>query len=444
MTSSINGLKSIVERVPFGIGRHLSRVPFSVRLGSAYNANRRLINEFENLSWSDKEAWVVEKLTCDLQKARDVSSFYHDRLQSVSTSDGHAFWDAWRTIPPVSKAELRAIEPQHWGRRAGAVVAANTGGTSGEPLSFFHPRHAFAKEWAHMHWIWEMLGYRTDHVKLTFRGKNLGSEALRYNPVHNEFLVNTYAPFQSQCDAIAGVAKHVSFIHGYPSSIAEFARKLTRHRPQLADQLRSRLRGILFASEYPAPIFRESITETFTVPSISWYGHSEFCVLAYEVEPYVYKPMHTYGFAEAIEQSGSESEAELLGTSYDNLVSPFIRYRTGDTINANFRGNLIESFTVNEGRVGEYVVDSNGDRVSLTALIFGRHHPIFKVAHFVQVRQRCPGELTLMVTLPTDSEISQSDLERGFDLSGLQFKTKVERWTEPQRTKRGKVPLKIE
>ncbi|WP_146530352.1 hypothetical protein [Novipirellula artificiosorum] len=79
----------------------------------------------------------------------------------------------------------------------------------------------------------------------------------------------------------------------------------------------------------------------------------------------------------------------------------------------------------------------------MTALIFGRHHPIFDSTLFIQVRQKEPGELTLIVTVPAGCEWSDAEVLKGFDLTNLNFQFAVERRREPIRTASGKLPLKV-
>ena len=82
--------------------------------------------------------------------------------------------------------------------------------------------------------------------------------------------------------------------------------------------------------------------------------------------------MQTYGFTESIASSTSE---QLVGTNYYNFASPFIRYNTEDGIQVEKQTEgILESFKIVDGRVGEYVLDQNNKKISLTGLIYGRHH----------------------------------------------------------------------
>ena len=125
------------------------------------------------------------------------------------------------------------------------------------------------------------------------------------------------------------------------------------------------------------------------------------------------------------------------------MVSPFIRYDTGDIIDPKWDNQMLDSFRISEGRVGEFIVDKKGRRISLTALIFGRHHKIFELARFVQVRQTEPGKATIVISFPQGIHSEQITIAQGFDLSGVAVDFDFEIRTEPYVTSGGKVPLLV-
>jgi phenylacetate-CoA ligase len=438
--------KRAAERIPEPVGRQLARVPFSVRLGPAYSRARADIARFGALPAEARRQWVFGHVRRIVEHAHREVPFYRAWFARHGF-DPRALrgFDDLRQIPVVTKADLRewTLEDRSCAQRGRLLL--NTGGTSGEPLDFHVDRQAFAREWAHLLAIWAHLGYRRTDTKLTFRGKNLGSATLRYNAVHNEWVVNT-----AHCDpdavarAVLALAtrRRISFLHGYPSAIHEFARLCADRHPELADSLRRSLRGVLFGSEYPAPVYREPVEAVFGAPTLSWYGHSEMAILAYEESgPYRYRPMQTYGFVEAVPDGAGE--ARLVGTSFHNLAGPLIRYDTGDRVEPVERDGVLEEFRVASGRVGEFVTDRGGRRIPLTALVFGRHHAVFGTARFVQVHQGEPGRATLVVVLPAGVDAAGQSTPAAFDLTGLDMEFRLAVRDQPVRTAAGKVPLLV-
>ena len=294
-----------------------------------------------------------------------------------------------------------------------------------------------------MHTIWGKLGYKQDSLKMSFGGRNLGSSPVFYDALRHGYAVNVFAPFADIVDALKKVLSRdtVRYLHGYPSAIHDFACSCEQGDPAFLEQLRRDLRGAFLSSEYPARAYREKVESVFSIPTVSWYGHSERAVLAWERDqPYSYYPFHTYGYCEAVSASHGY---HLVGTCYDNDASPFIRYDTGDNMRPiESEDGLLLAFEIEGGREGEFILDKNMKRIPLTGLIFGRHHKLFELARFVQIRQERPGEATLLVT-PQGKLRSSVSLSQCFDGAGIEMDFRLEVRTEPIRTTAGKVKLKV-
>jgi phenylacetate-CoA ligase len=351
----------------------------------------------------------------------------------------------WEKVPIVTKVHLQALVLDRRVSQDCRGIKINTGGTSGTPLEFFIDRHAFAREWAHMHRIWMSRGYQTTHAKLTFRGKHFPEcEPIRYNAVHNEYVVNSNCSMPQVADAVArlGLKIPLRWIHGYPSLVAEFATHLSERGGNLSDMLRDRLYGVLLGSEYPAPHYRERIENYISSNVISWYGHSEMAVLARESARGIYTSLPTYGYAEAVAAAGGESSVcRLLATSFDNLAHPFIRYDTGDLVESVGHSGGSFSFKISEGRTGDFVVGHGGRRIALTSLIFGRHHAAFAQLRHLQIRQEQPGEIILLLVPAVGA--THDNLAGGFDLADAGIDWRIEILDAPVRTAAGKTPLKV-
>jgi len=435
--------KNLIEHTPYPIGRLLSRIPYSWRLGPVYANTLKDIAEFDKISVEEKKRHIFERCKCILAYAYKNNAFYKSfyLAKGFDPNKVQRFEDIER-IPIVTKSDLRAVSLEERSNHQRGRICVNTGGTSGEPLQFYLDRHAFAREWAHMHTIWSKGNYATTDLKLTFRGKNLGRDAIRYNAVHNEYYVNAYISPEVQVQSIKPIARKVRFIHGYPSSVYEFVRYCVKKKPELLEVFRMNLKGVLLGSEYPAPVFRDLIEDQLDTRCICWYGHSEFAIFAPDIRNNLYIPFHCYGYCEAI-PDGTE-KYRLIGTSYYNTASPFIRYDTGDLVTPMFDKGLLAGFSIEAGRIGDFVEDANGNRISLTSLIFGRHHPIFGQARFVQIRQENPGKATLIVSLSPDHGYEKSEVRAGFDLSNVAIDFSIEIREKPLRSPSGKVPLLVQ
>ncbi len=437
-------LKSIVEHIPYGIGHWLACVPFSWRLGRTYGRMRTECAALECADDGANERYAVEHFRKVFEYAREKFPCYRELYKSAGVLGLKIrSLDDIAKVPTIDKSWCRC----HTDEFSGAYRLC-TGGTTGSPMWFWMDKACWAREWAHMHTIWETLGYSYRDLKATLRGKNMGNRPFEYNPVHNEYRLNTYLPIEKWKDELLGLfdRRKIKYIHPFPSSLHEFF--LNLERVCTSDEIQKVLggiRGLLLSSEFPAPHMVAKYQE-YSLPYVSWYGHSEMCVLAYDSSgrnggafANRYHPFVSYGLAE-------ETDGHLIGTSYHNFAMPLIRYDTGDLVEATRKtaDGLLQEFAVKEGRANDYIVDKNGKRVSLTALLYGRNHKIFEYATSVQIGQKKEGKAVVHVCLPDGEECDSQNIPLMFDFSGVDIDFEYVRDSQPTRTKAGKVRLKIE
>jgi phenylacetate-CoA ligase len=151
----------------------------------------------------------------------------------------------------------------------------------------------------------------------------------------------------------------------------------------------------------------EKFRRVFGCPILAHYGHSERVLMAGSMpddERYFCWPQS--GWAEIVDARGRPVREPgklgyLVGTSFDNRVMPFVRYRTGDLAMWGLGGHprlpghpVIERIA---GRMQEFVVCRDGRLVSITTLGTA-HFPELSTLDAIQYQQDRAGELTLRVT----------------------------------------------
>ena len=438
LSKVLTSVKKVFEKNS-DILKILRYVPFSVRLGKVYRDHVRLINWYENASEKTRRGFHFTKLKEILDYSYHNIPFYEEFYSSKNYKpQSFKSLEDFSDVPVINKDILKQYSLDQRSLMLGGATLSNTGGTTGKPLDFRLDKHCFHREWSYMHNIWSRLGYSYLDLKLTFRGTNIGQTPLKYNVIHNEYIVNAYLGVGLVLESISKltVNNKVKFLHGYPSAIYEFCKYMQINNISSEDLFKGQLKGVLFGSEFPAPQYRNLIEEVLKVPTLSWYGHSEFAILAQETQPFLYSPLQTYGFAESVSMRQGDG-ASLVGTGYYNHASPFIRYDTGDLITpVRVNSGVLESFQIAAGRVGDFIVDANGNHISLTALIFGRHHVAFSKADFIQVRSVVPGKATLVVT-------GDGVTIKDFDLTNISVVFDLEIVAKPFKTIAGKLPLLI-
>lgn len=428
-------IKKFADQIPYPLGKILGSTPMGIRLGRHYQRFSEQIDapvsflRHSQISQINKLIFFAQKETLFHRNFFEAHGFHPRQIESL---------EEITTLPVASKGDLQCYSLKDRCVRRLALKQSNTGGTTGQPLDFYLEKSAYAREWAHMHAIWDTLGYRYTDEKITIRGKNIGTRFYKYNFNQNEFLINAYAPVQENLAACRELVtkRNIQWIHGYPSSIYSFLRELESLDAVLFEILIKKVRGVFLGSEYPAPQYRQYIEQHCGLKSISWYGHSEMAVLAPEREPGsgVYYPFHSYGYAEAVPAGDTY---RLVATSTHNFASPFIRYDTGDLIEPTFKDGLLECFRIKEGRNSDNVIDKNGRPISLTGLIFGRHHHAFAHCEHVQVKQTTPGKIEILVT---SKEVRDNWAEL-FDFSNAFFDVNFTQIAAPITTPLGKVQL---
>lgn len=418
-------------------------VPFALRLGPSYTRFRREVQIVESLTPAQQEQYAFKRLARQVERVYLTNSFYRQHW-----SEGGFRPEQLRTlndierIPVVTKSDLQRTEFSARSSSSRGSITLNTGGSTGEPLTFTVDPAAFAREWAHMHFIWRQVGYQPRDGRLTIRGHALGGPGYRYSAAHHEYQLDLQVPIGTYAEHLHDAIDRdrISYVHGYPSAIAAFLREATSEAPALVQHLRGTIKGVLLGSEYPHPRYRDYIAQTLDASTVSWYGHSEMAVLAYERdEPFRYHPMLSYGLTEAIQRD--ERGRRLVATTFHNIATPFIRYDTGDLVSDIEQLNgVIQSFAIAEGRIGEFVEDHSGRRLPLTGLVFGRHHKAFDRAAHVQLHQPERGHLDVYVT-PLREGGHPTPWHELFDFSGVDLSIRFIPLRHPIRTPSGKTPL---
>lgn len=428
-------IKGLIERIPYPLGRVMACVAFSTRLGREYVRMRDACGRFEHEAIAAREGYTLEHFRKVFEYARQKFPSYRELYEKAGVLDLQvkSFTDIAK-VPIIDKAWAR----KHFLEFKG-TYRLNTGGSSGEPTAFWGDKDCWAREWAHMHTIWEMLGYDYHDMKLAIRGRNLGKRPFSYNPVHNEYIINTYLNVKDYATKLMRLfaKRNVKWFHGYPSSIYQFILECEAvYGKDGTHELFKSVRGLLLSSEFPLPYMKEKFNE-YGLKWISWYGHTEMCVLAYDKDcDNRYRPFATYGLAEV-------ENGHLIGTSFHNFEMPLIRYDTGDLVEATqvSDNGMVEEFAIKEGRCGDFIEDKNAKKIPLTALIFGRHHKAFDVADYIQIGQTEPGKATLYVT--SKDVGAQGDLGKLFDLTNVDIDFEFRVIDKPIRTSLGKLKLRV-
>ena len=446
ISSLIKKLKGNNLRLPMWLGQVISYIPYSYRpiVGKQYKCTKNAIAEFDSMSSSEQQDLIFHKMYSIVDYAINNIPFYKDfyAAQGFTIDQLKSFEDIQR-IPIIDKHILLKYSLKERSNESLPKFLVNTGGSSGYTLNFYVQPSSIANEWAHIHTMWGYLGFKPSDLRLFIAGRSVVKDGVDYEFARHTLSIDMYKPFAEIAPILKKKLKnhHCYFLHGYPSTLAEFA-EYCRTDEELLSLLKPYLKGAFLSSEYPYPMYRDVIESVFNIPTQSFYGHTERCIMAYETsEKFKFVPFQTYGFAEAI--PNSEGHFDLIGTSYYNQATPLIRYNTKDVVdNPIFKDGILQSFNIFEGRSGQFILDAKGNKISLTGLVMGRHHDLFDMSKHIQIGQSKQGEATIYY-VPRNGVVIH-DASQYFDYRNINIKFKFKQLDSPIRTISGKVNLLVQ
>jgi phenylacetate-CoA ligase len=410
-------------------------------LGKSSFRKKSIISLFDSWNIEQRQHFIFQNMKQNVDHAYFNIPFYRDHYDKngFKPSDLESFCDI-KTIPVINKSLLLEYPIEKRCYQVKGALKVNTGGSSGHVLAFYTDSIGTqSNERIHMETIWKKLGYRNSDLKLVLNGQSKVKDGIDFCFRSNSIRQDIYKDFDKLSPKLKHIARNtkIRFLHGYPSILYEFALYCDEHDHELREILKNSLKGAFLGSEYPHKWFRDKIESVFKIETVNWYGHTEGAVLAYEKkEKFRYYPFNTYGFAEVTD------EGHLMASSYYNHVSPFIRYDTEDNItDVNEEDGFLISFSIKDGRSGEYIIDKNGKRISLTALIFGRHHRLFDYCSHIQICQMIKGQ-AIVIYVPKEKK-TDFNPEALFDSGNIEMEFSFRRISDPIKTKTGKLNLLI-
>ena len=287
-----------------------------------------------------------------------------------------------------------------------------TGGSTENPMRFYsHRSITRPKESAYFEDFNRRAGLRRGDVILNLRGRTVpgagrpGRRIWMYEPIKRHLILSSdHLEPQFMPQYVEAIRQwRPTFIMAYSSALYPLAKWLQQH-PE--PDILQRFHGVQLTSENVYPYQLDLYRAVFGCPVLRGYGHTERAVLAASMpddDRYFFWPL--YGFLELVDRDGQPIDnpgqvGELVGTSFDNEVMPFVRYRTGDfgawgeSAHPRLAGwQVLDQI---EGRLQEFLVCRDQRLISPNSLS-AAHYAELSVAQRIQYEQREPGLVTLKV-----------------------------------------------
>jgi len=438
------------------VGAVYAAMPRIVRFGPGYERWAAVARERDPQAL---QRLATEGLRTTLREAlENVPAFTDFRALARELEDPHA---VLRRLPTCSKADLKADLHLFASSRFGlARLETFTGGSTSEPLRFYlHAGVTRTKEYAFIADFHARLGMTDADISLALRGRTVPSAARggalwMYEPIKRWLIVSSdhlEPRFMPQYVEAMRQWKP-TVVSANPSGVYPLAKWLKAHP---APDVTGRIKGVALFGENLYEHQLATLREVFRCPVLNHYGHSERVLMAAAIpgdDRLYFWPQ--YGHVELVDAQGAAITepgvvGEIVGTSFDNRVMPFVRYRTGDLgawSAAPSKGPagfpVLEQF---EGRLQEFVVCSDR-RLVTVATLGAAHFSELADVGAIQYEQREPGRIILRVeTAVALSARARARVEQAvFDKTQGGCRVSVEEVASLPRTGRGKRSLLIQ
>lgn len=347
-------------------------------------------------------------LRCALESVPAYASYRHllDGLASPQM--------VLRQLPLIAKEEIRRDPARFLSGWSDARqrLKVSTGGTTAAPLVFYLQKGVTrSREYAYIADFHRRAGMSGHEIILALRGRTVPTARREsgprwmYEPIKRELIISTeHLARQHMPEYIDAMRQwKPTFIQAYPSAIYPLARWLQDHP---APDIVARIRAVMLFSESVLDQHLELLREVFPCPVLQHYGQSERVLMAASMaddgRSFFYPQ---YGHLELVDHRGEAvtqpgALGEIVGTSFDNQVMPFIRYRTGDmAILGSDAHPLLPGYPVVErieGRRQEFVVCADSRLISINALTTTRYADL-EAADAIQFEQSEAGRFTVKV-----------------------------------------------
>lgn len=408
-----------------------NRIPFKWRIPRIYYDTLRELSNVDNDSII---SWQLNKLKFIVDYAyTNVPGYFLLYKEAGIKPDDIRSLDDIKFLPIIDKDVLRDNISDFTSRIVPKrkTHLSRTSGSTGSPFGFYK---TVAEEWVEQAFVgraWALGGWNIDQSGIMLRGAYAGDPCHIYRKcdnssfyVHNNsYLVSpnylTDDNYEIYRDFLVSHPE-LEYIFALPSSITLLSQLILAHNDAGVSKIKSIYLGSESVYDWQYDFIRKAFPHSCV---ISLYGQTERVIMAYwcaNSQKYHIDPL--YGITEILNGNTEVYEGEtgeLVGTSFWNTTTPFIRYRTKDfaTKGANECHNCGLPYTqINriEGRLQDVLIGKNGRIVSYTSFDGSLlHGDTFKDIIQYKIVQKEKGALQFLVkAAPTFDEKKKKNFER--------------------------------
>ena len=310
-----------------------------------------------------------------------------------------------KILPVIEKSDIQnneenfisnAITNKHY-------HISRTSGTTGAGLKVFISDAASREAWAVITRFRKWHGLHYETWSAHFGGREVIHSSQnkppfwRYNIPGRQILFSGYHLSEKTIPFYVEelIKRKIRWIHGYPSLISLIAQYAIDNNINMEDSVR----WVTVGSENLLPMQIKNIKEAFGVSPIQQYGLTELVAHFSQCETGNLHVDEDFAAVEFLPTS-DEGVYKIIGTNFNNMAMPLLRYDTKDTAilhdycSCGRPGRVVRKI---DGREEDYITLNDGTRHGRTASIF-KYMSNIKEA---QIYQKKPGYLTVRI-VPSD------------------------------------------
>ncbi len=383
----------------------------------------------EKSQWWSKEEndlYQWQKVKILLNYSYNNIPYYNELLSKMgATPEDFKTWADFRKIPYLKKEIVRERQTDFVPgniKNLKKLKYCTTSGSTGMPLEFFRFNQDDVIENAFMNNQWSRVGYEENCSRVILRGGTLPNNKLFLRQrFSNNWLLSSYYLSEKYIKQYIDLLNQVNpdFFHVYPSSLYIFTQLLLDSKLTLNFYPKAILCGSEPVFDYQRSLFES----TYKTRVYSWLGLAEGTILAGECEySSSYHIWPQYSYVELIDDNNllineKGTTASIVGTSFNNLCTPFIRYKCDDRAmygadQCNLCGRKHLILEKIESRKHYILILNDGTEFPLTALHYNiDRFDSMKHIKDIQLVQKTKGKLIIRInalssySLADESEI---------------------------------------
>ena len=285
---------------------------------------KRNFSEYDKFQWKSAEEMErirTQKLKNIVKKAVDFVPFYKNLDLKIDFENFSL--DELKKFPVINKQVIKENFKDFCSIKFNGKVS-HTSGSTGTPFEFKVPYESDAIEKITSNRAWSMgkdYTYKSGDPIIVLRTYSPKEGEPLYKISGDYWYLSPFHINESNLALYLSIIEKskAKIIRGYASSIYIFTLLLKQKNIKVPQ-----IKTIVTSSETLLPAYRSVIEEYWGLPVLDWYGQNERTVTVQQCWAGNYHNNDDYGIVELSDKN------EIIATSLNNYVMPFIRYNTGD------------------------------------------------------------------------------------------------------------------